>query len=137
MPYAAITYDIKPGHEDEVAEIFAGFRRADTPVLRNEQGEEVGRLLGTAVFIRDDTLVRFIHYEGDIADVGAHMARQKGVHMIEEKLKPYLATPRDTGTPDKFRRHFADSLMRCISQLSVPTGAAPAPAGRPEDARHG
>lgn len=30
MPYAAITYLVKPGHEDEIAEIFAGFQRVDT-----------------------------------------------------------------------------------------------------------
>ncbi|MFL6140717.1 MAG: SchA/CurD-like domain-containing protein [Labedaea sp.] len=119
MPYAAITYDVKPGHEDEIAELFAGFQRADTPVLRNEAGEEVGRLVGTAVFIRGGTLVRFIHYEGDFIAVAKHMGQQKGVHLIEDKLQPLLAEPRDTSTPEKFREHFAKSLMRCISQLST------------------
>jgi SchA/CurD like domain-containing protein len=119
MPYAAITYDVKPGHEDEIAELFAGFQRADTPIMRNEAGEEVGRLVGTAVFIRGGTLVRFIHYEGDFIAVAKHMGQQKGVHLIEEKLQPLLATPRDTSTPEKFREHFVKSLMRCISQIST------------------
>ena len=44
MPYAAITYDVKPGHEDEIAELFANFQRADTPILHNEDG---GYLLRT------------------------------------------------------------------------------------------
>lgn len=120
MPYAAITYDVKPGHDEEIAEIFSHFKRADTPVLRNEAGEEVGRLLGTAVFIKDGLLIRVIHYEGDIQDVGRHMSQQRGVHILEEKLKPYLASPRDTATPEAFQRHFANSLMRSITQLSVP-----------------
>ncbi|MGW2425632.1 SchA/CurD-like domain-containing protein [Streptomyces sp. NPDC001709] len=124
MPYAAITYDIKPGHDEEIAEIFAGFQRADSTVLRDDSGAEVGRLLGTAVFMKDGLLVRVIHYEGDIKDVGRHMARQRGVHIVEERLKPYLAAPRDTATAEGFQRHFAGSLMRCISQLSVPAPAA-------------
>ncbi|MFD8145411.1 SchA/CurD-like domain-containing protein [Streptomyces sp. NPDC059708] len=124
MPYAAITYDVKPGHEAEITEIFSHFKRADTPVLRDESGEEAGRLLGTAVFIKDGLLVRVIHYEGDIKDVGRHMSRQPGVHILEEKLKPYLASPRDTGTPEAFQRHFAGSLMHCISQLSAPAPGA-------------
>jgi hypothetical protein len=119
MPYAAITYDVKPGHEDEIAELFANFQRADTPILHNEAGEEVGRLVGTAVFIRGGTLVRFIHYEGDFIAVAKHMGQQKGVHSLEDKLQPLLATPRDTSTPEKFREHFAKSLMRCVSQLST------------------
>jgi hypothetical protein len=124
MPYAAITYDVKPGHEDEIAELFANFQRADTPILRNDAGEVVGRLVGTGVFIRGGTLVRFIHYEGDFIAVAKHMGQQKGVHLIEEKLQPYLATPRDTSTPEKFREHFAKSIMRCISQLSTEPNAA-------------
>ncbi|MFC4533223.1 SchA/CurD-like domain-containing protein [Sphaerisporangium dianthi] len=119
MPYAAITYNVQPGHEDEIAAIFAGFQRVDTPELRDEEGRVAGRLLGTGVFINDATLVRFIHYEGSLQHVAQHMARQKGVHELEEKLKPYLAAPRDTGTAEGFRRHFSASLMRCISQLSA------------------
>ncbi|MDQ0762619.1 SchA/CurD-like domain-containing protein [Streptomyces canus] len=119
MPYAAITYDVKPGNEEEITEIFAGFQRVDTPVLRDEDGNEVGRLLGTGVFIKDATLVRFIHYEGDFAAVGRHMGTQPGVHQLEEKLQPFLATPRDTSTPEKFKAHFINSLMRCVSQFSA------------------
>lgn len=122
MPYAAITYDVKPGFEDEIAEIFGEFKRASSPILRNEDGEEVGKLLGTGVFISPDgVMVRFIHYSGTatIDDIGRHMASQTGVHEIEDKLKPYLSKPRDTATPEKFRAYFAKSVMRCISQMSI------------------
>ncbi|GLW06762.1 SchA/CurD [Microtetraspora sp. NBRC 13810] len=126
MPFAAITYRVKPGFEDEIAEIFAGFQRVNTPVMREEDGRQAGRLLGTAVFIKDDVMVRVIHYEGDFGAVAAHMAGQRGVHLIEEKLAPYLAVQRDTSTPEAFGRYFADAAMRPISQLSVDTH----PAGR-------
>ncbi|ALG10905.1 SchA/CurD-like domain-containing protein [Kibdelosporangium phytohabitans] len=126
MPFAAITYRVKPGHEDEIAEIFAGFQRADSPVMRDDSGSEEGRLLGTAVFIKDDVMVRIIHYEGDFAAVGKHMAKQKGVHLIEQALAPYLSEQRDTSTAEGFGAYFRNATMRCISQLSVDTHPAQA-----------
>lgn len=124
MPYAAITYDVKPGHEDEIAEIFNGFRRVDTPVMRDERGEQVGRLLGTAVFIKDGLMVRVIHYEGDFAAIGQHMARQQGVHALEEKLAPYLARRPQARSPEEFREHFRAATMRQICELTVNTHPA-------------
>jgi hypothetical protein len=121
MPYAAITYNIKPGFEDEIAEIFANFKRVDSPILRNEEGEQVGRLLGTAVFIKNDLMVRVIHYEGQLEDVPRHIANQKGVQEVEQKLVPYLAKPRSTSTEQGFRNYFQNSTMRCISQLAIDT----------------
>jgi hypothetical protein len=124
MPFAAITYDIKPGHEDEIAEIFGGFRRVGSPAVPGRDGAEAGRILATAVFIRDDTLVRFIEYEGDLEAIARHMAQQPGVREVERKLAPYLNTPRDTGTVDGFVATFRASQLRCLSQLAVPRAAA-------------
>jgi acyl carrier protein len=121
MPYAAITYRVKPGHEDEIAEIFAGFQRVDTPVLRDSRNEQVGRLLGTAVFVKGELMVRVIHYEGDFSAIGKHMAGQRGVHLLEERLAPYLLEKRDTGTAAGFGEYFRNATMRCVSQLSVDT----------------
>lgn len=124
MPYAAITYRVLPGHEDEIAEIFADFDRVDTPVFRDEAGEVAGRLLGTAVFVKDDVLVRIIHYEGDFTQIGKHMARQTGVHDIERRLAPLLARSRDTTTPQRFEEYFREAVMRCVCQLSLETHPA-------------
>ncbi|GLZ32177.1 SchA/CurD [Lentzea sp. NBRC 105346] len=124
MPYAAITYHVKPGFEEEIAEIFANFKRVDTPDLSDENGEQVGRLLGTAVFIQDEIMVRVIHYEGDFSAIGRHMAKQKGVHLLEAKLAPYLKQQRDTSTPEAFGTYFRNATMRCIAQLSVETHPA-------------
>lgn len=121
MPYAAIRYQIKPGSEDELAEVFAGFQRVDTPDLSGEDGEQVGRLLGTAVFVKDDVMVRIIHYEGDFAAIAKHMARQGGVNRTEEKLAPYLTHRRPAASPEEFRANFQNALMRCVSSLSVET----------------
>ncbi|HTI20714.1 MAG TPA: SchA/CurD-like domain-containing protein [Kutzneria sp.] len=121
MPYAAISYRIKPGHEDEIAAIFANFQRVDTPELSDDAGDQVGRLLGTAVFVKGENLVRVIHYEGDFAAVGRHMARQQGVHKLEAELAPYLLDQRDTSSPEGFAAYFRDATMRSIAQLSVGT----------------
>ncbi|MFI1395470.1 SchA/CurD-like domain-containing protein [Streptomyces sp. NPDC020681] len=126
MPYAAITYRVKPGHEDEIAEIFSQFTRVDTPDYKGDDGAAAGRLLGTGVFIKDDVMVRVIHYEGDFAAVGRHMATQKGVHILEEKLQKYLAEERDTSSPAAFAQYFRNATMRSIAQLTVdshPAGA--------------
>ncbi|MEV0967832.1 SchA/CurD-like domain-containing protein [Microtetraspora glauca] len=118
MPFAAISYGVAPGHEDEIAEIFApgNFTRADSPVLRDEDGKEVGRLLATGLFIQDTDMVRVIQYEGDLAAVGRHMAAQPGVHEAERRIAPLLATPRDTSTAAGFRAHFGRSIMTLVHE---------------------
>ncbi|MFI0787277.1 SchA/CurD-like domain-containing protein [Streptomyces lydicus] len=121
MPYAAITYRVKPGHEDDIAEVFAGFQRVDTPDFRDAQGARAGRLLGTAVFLSDDVLVRVIHYEGDFQALARHMAAQRGVHLLEERLQPFLAHPRDTSTAEGFTDYFRAATMRRIAELTVDT----------------
>lgn len=124
MPFQAITYNIRAGFENEIAELFKDFERVDNVVL-SVGNNEVGRLLGTAVFIKDSTMVRVIHYEGDFSAVGRHMSTQAGVHKLEQKLKPYLAEDRHTESPENFQRHFTRSLMRRISAL----GSASEPGG--------
>jgi SchA/CurD like domain len=122
MPFAAITYDIKAGHDDQVAEIFSNFQRPKSPVVPGADGGQAGRILATAVFIRGSLLVRFIEYAGDLSAVARYMAGQPGVQELERKLKPYLNSPRDTGTVEGFVRVFHSSMLRCITQLTVPRG---------------
>ncbi|MER7751176.1 SchA/CurD-like domain-containing protein [Kitasatospora sp. NPDC097643] len=119
MPFVALTYDIKPGFEAELTEIFANFRRVRSDQVRAEDGGQAGRILSTAVFIRDDTLVRVIEYTGDVQAVARHMAMQPGVREVEAKLKPYLSRPRDTDTVEGFVATFNRSLLRTVAQISV------------------
>ncbi|MEW9547185.1 SchA/CurD-like domain-containing protein [Nonomuraea sp. NPDC050783] len=121
MTFAAISYKIKPGYEDEIAQIFAEFQRPDSPILHDEEGEETGVILATGLFIAGDRMFRVIQYEGDLNDVARHMAVQAGVREAERRLQPYLAEPRDTETVEGFLRYFRNSTMRCIQQLGVPT----------------
>jgi SchA/CurD like domain len=120
MPFAAITYDIEAGHEDEVVEVFSNFRRPTISVVTDPGGERAARIIATAVFIRDGLLVRFIEYEGDLDAVARFMAGQPGVREVERKLAPFLRTPRDTDTPEGFVRTFTSSLLRSVTQLTGP-----------------
>jgi hypothetical protein len=119
MPYAAITYDIKGGHEAEVAEVFRNFRRPPSADVPGAGGAVGTRILATAVFIRDSTLVRFIEYEGDLEAVARFMAAQPGVQDLERRLSPYLNHPRDTGTVDGFVATFHRSLLNPVVQFAV------------------
>ncbi|MEU1275013.1 SchA/CurD-like domain-containing protein [Streptomyces sp. NPDC005799] len=119
MPFAAITYDIKPGYEAELAAIFGDFKRVRSSRVQDERGEAAGTILATAVFLRDDTLVRVIEYTGDLEAVARHMASQPGVREVEAKLKPYLSKPRDTDTVEGFVATFKRSLLNTVAQISV------------------
>jgi hypothetical protein len=125
MPYAAVTYRVKPGHEEEIAAIFAGFRPMADPSMVREDGSAAGRLLGTAVFIKDDVVVRVVHYEGDFAAVGQKVGAQRGTHLIEEQLAPFLAAGRETRSEEGFATYFRDATMRCISHLPPLPTATP------------
>ncbi len=121
MPLDAITYRVRPGHEDELTEVFSPhtFTRVDSPIIRDPSGAEVGMLLGTGLFVQDDVLVRVIHHDGvGAAQVAQHMSVQKGVREAERAISPYLTELRDTETPEGFRRHFHRSLMTVLEQHS-------------------
>lgn len=124
MAYAAITYRVKPGHEEEIRAIFAKFTRPESPILHDENGKPSGFLIGTGLFLKDDVVVRVIHYEGRLEDVARHMSVQEGVREAERALAPYLATPRDTSTPEGFLRHFDTASMSCVQQFSLPAHVA-------------
>jgi hypothetical protein len=120
MTYAAITFKVKPGTEGRVDQIFAGFQRAQSAVVHDENGKEVARILGTALFIKDNTLVRIIQYEGDLAAVSRFMGRQHGVREAERKLAEILEVPRESASDEGFRDFFRNSSMRSVAQFSAP-----------------
>ena len=118
MPHAAITYDIKGGFEEEVAAVFADYKRPEAAVAPDAGGGT--RIVATSVFIRDSLLVRFIEYDGDLEAMARFMAVQPGVQELERKLAPYLSKPRDTATVEGFVETFKSNLLRSVLQLSGP-----------------
>ena len=114
--FAAVTWAIKPGTASQVAEAFQDYPELDVTAIYDADGAEIGRVAGTVVFLKDLQVVRVIEFEGQLDDVIAHMATQSTVQQIESRLAPYLAVPRDTSTPEKFREFFLDSSMSVLYQ---------------------
>jgi hypothetical protein len=112
--FAAVTWAVKPGSDEEIAELFANYPRPDSYVIRNAAGEQVGQLLSTAVFLKDSRIVRVIEYTGELPDVMRHMAGQRAVRELEERLAQYVEVPRDTSSPTAFRDFFVANSMRCL-----------------------
>ncbi|HEV7886634.1 MAG TPA: SchA/CurD-like domain-containing protein [Acidimicrobiales bacterium] len=111
--WLALYFALKPGHEDEVEEIFKNSGRPAHNVL-DDSGEVVGRLLRTMVFLGKEKAVRVIEVEGDILTVSRHMSRQDEVIQLEAKLDEHLAVARDMVTPEGAMQFFVEAGMRCV-----------------------
>jgi hypothetical protein len=115
MPqYWALMWQVKPGSEEAVAELFENYGRPDY-IVRDEEGNEKGRLISTLVFLKGSTVVRVVEIEGaSLPEVAAHMGKQPAVRELEEKLDEHLAEPRDMTTPEGARKFFMESSMRTL-----------------------
>lgn len=109
----ALIWNVKPESVETVKELFRNYGRPD-PVVRDEEGNEKGRLISTAVFMRDNTIVRVMEVEGDMRDVAAHMGRQPAIRELESKLDEHLEVPRDMSTPEGARAFFMSTGMECL-----------------------
>ncbi|MEV4758545.1 SchA/CurD-like domain-containing protein [Micromonospora sp. NPDC049559] len=108
----ALYYPLKPGSEEKVKELFRLGARPPS-VIRGEDGSEVGRLLGTMVFVGRELAVRVIEIEGPLGLVAAHMSRQEGVKAFERELAEHLAIPR-AESPQAAREFFRNAAMECV-----------------------
>ena len=55
--FFALMWTVKPGTEEQVKEIFSNYGSPD-PIVKDEDGNVTGKLLGTQVFIKGNTVVR-------------------------------------------------------------------------------
>jgi hypothetical protein len=115
MPkFAALTWTVKPGTEDTVAQIFKRSGRPASFDVMDANGNQVGELVASAVFMKENRVVRVMEYEGRLDDVVRHIASQPAVQELEQWLAPYLEVPRETSNAEGFRDFFVSSGMRCI-----------------------
>jgi len=110
----ALMWDIKPGSEETVAKLFEDYGRPDFEVT-DDDGNVIGKLLSTQVFLKDTTVVRVIEVEGDFAAVARHMARQPAIRALEAELDKHIAVPRDMSTPEGARAFFQSAMMRPLA----------------------
>lgn len=108
-----LQYPLKPGTEDAVKELF---RKSGRPTfdITNDEGEVIGRLLGTMVFVGNEIAIRIIEVEGPLPVVAAHMSQQPEVKAFEKELEQYLAKPRDMVTPDGAREFFQKAKLEAV-----------------------
>ena len=112
--FYALMWDIKPGSEEAVAKLFENYGRPDY-IVRDEEGNEKGRLVSTLVFLKDQTVVRVMEVEGvSLPEAAAHMGKQPAVQELEESLDEHLAEPRDMSTPQGAAKFFIESSMRTL-----------------------
>ncbi|ONI87908.1 hypothetical protein ALI144C_08205 [Actinosynnema sp. ALI-1.44] len=109
----ALYYPLKAGSEETVKRLFEASGRPKFDV-RDDQGNVVGRLLGTMAFVGKEMAVRVIEVEGPIPMVAAHMSRQPEVKEFERQLEEHLAVPRDMVTPEGARAFFRDAALECV-----------------------
>jgi hypothetical protein len=112
--YYAMTWNVRKGTEDEVQALFEDYGRPDHKIV-DEDGNRVGTLLATQVFMKDNTVVRVVEAEApSFIDVAKHMRKQKPIQDLEQKLDPYLEEPRDMSTPQGAAEFFMKSAMKCV-----------------------
>lgn len=111
--YWALTWNVKPGTEQAVEELFRNSGRPEH-VIRDADGREKGKLLSTLVFMKQNMVVRVIEFEGEFQDVAQHMGRQQEVQDFERQLDQYLAEPRDMSKPQGVRQFFTSAAMHCV-----------------------
>ncbi len=111
--WLALLYKLKPGNTEGVSEIF---RQSGRPAhdVHDEDGNPVGRLLTTMVFVGQEAAVRVIEVEGDIRAVAGHISQQPEVKDFERKIEEYLSEPRDLSNPEGARAFFHRSGMRNV-----------------------
>ncbi len=76
----ALFYPLKAGSEETVKELFRTSGRPRFEV-RNDDGDVVGRLLGTMAFVGKEMAVRVIEVDGPLPMVAGHMSRQPEVRV--------------------------------------------------------
>jgi hypothetical protein len=108
-----LLYPLKPGSREAVAELFRQSGRPDHEV-RDDEGNVVGKLLTTIVFVGEEACTRVIEVEGDLRKVARHMSRQPQVKAFEQGIAQYLSVPRDMTSPDGAEQFFRRAGMECV-----------------------
>lgn len=111
----AITFTVKPGSEQQVADILSGYTSPQAVVDENT------RLRRTSLFMHGNRVVRAVEVEGDLARALRHVARQPEVRAVEEAINPYLEVDRDLNDPGSAREFFARAALPAVHHVAKGT----------------
>ena len=114
--YYALMWDIKPESRDAVRELFASYGRPDH-TIRDADGNEVGTLLSTLVFMKDNHVIRVVETTDGVPlpVLAQHMGRQPAIRELEDALDEHVAEPRDMSTAEGAREFFIKSIMELLA----------------------
>ncbi len=110
----ALTFRVRPGTEEAVRDLLATY---DPPRL---EIDEQTRLLGTAVFMKGNLVVRIMEIEGEFGRVAQHLAADPAVQAVERKLNDYLEEPIDPTDPNARRAFVVKRLMHTVLHREAP-----------------
>ncbi|KUN42086.1 protein in whiE locus [Streptomyces longwoodensis] len=109
----ALTFTVKPGSEEKVAEILAGYASPEPRV------DDTTRLCRTSLFLHGNRVVRAIEVRGDLLAALRHVARQPEVRAVEEAINPYLEQDRDLDDPESARVFFTRAALPAVHHVTV------------------
>ncbi|MFE5331319.1 SchA/CurD-like domain-containing protein [Embleya sp. NPDC056575] len=85
-------------------------------MVRDADGTEVARSLGTAVFARDDRLLRVVHYRGDLGRLLLHIGRSLLSGGLARELAPHLPENPSIDSAEAFAAFFRHAQLPCVYQ---------------------
>jgi heme-degrading monooxygenase HmoA len=104
----ALTFAVKPGSEQTVADLLAGYTSPASQV------DETTRLVRTSLFMRGNRVVRSVEVTGDLVAALRHVAAQPEVRAVEEAINPYLEQARDLSDPLAARDFFLRAALPAV-----------------------
>ncbi|MEU0207752.1 SchA/CurD-like domain-containing protein [Streptomyces canus] len=109
----ALTFTVKPGSEETVAKILAGYTSPEPRV------DDTTRLCRTSLFMHGNRVVRAIEVRGDLLAALRHVARQPEVRAVEEAINPYLEQDRDLDDPESARLFFTRAALPAVHHVTT------------------
>jgi hypothetical protein len=110
----ALMWTVKPGTEEAVKELFRSYGPPEM-IVRDGNGNEIGRMLSALVFMKDNVVVRVVDADvTDIAMLTEHLRKQPAIRELEAKLEQYLEVPRDMSTPEGAQEFFRRAGMELL-----------------------
>ncbi|MFD5426127.1 SchA/CurD-like domain-containing protein [Streptomyces sp. NPDC127084] len=115
----ALTFTVKPGSEEIVAELLAGYKSPEPRVDDNT------RLRRTSLFMHRNRVIRAVEVQGDLLAALRHVARQPEVQALEEAINPYLEQHRDLNDQESARMFFTRASLPAVHHLAAVEGEHP------------
>jgi heme-degrading monooxygenase HmoA len=109
----ALTFTVKPGSEQTVADILADYAPPEPRV------DATTRLCRTSLFMHGNRVVRAIEVRGDLLAALRHVARQPEVRAVEEAVNPYLEQDRDLDDPESARAFFTRAALPAVHHVDA------------------